>query len=746
MPGRTAIGGSLVGQNDPDPNGDLFSNARPDPYGNNPGQLDPRGQSTAGGQAATVNPDGSFGQSSAETLAQGYDQKATNAANTPIEGLNYGGAENSLNDAYGNRTNALQSREVQKDALGLAGSAARGQQPSQAELLGQKQTQDALNAQLAAASSANGGPLAVMAAQRQAANNAAGYTQSANQGIAAMRAGEMAHARDQYAGQAGAMRGQDYTGQGLDIGTAQTRAQMEQARGQYAQQQRELNAKREMGYAGMGQTGRENEANRGVALSGQEAGRFANQQQVNQQSKRDSQGFAKDIVNGVGSFISKLAKGGPAEQGQVYLVGEKGPELIIPRHDGEVIPAHTTSALLKHLQKRASGGPIDGAGADSGLGMELQYGSPGQAQQQSETATQFQGHPGAGLSYGGGRASGGPVDGVDDLTSRYFGAPPSEHFQTWGAPPEAPEAPEDPAEREDVERIKSGGIIRKDPYAKDDPWMQMQSMLTDRAAQERPLSNYDVDPGKPSNKPAPWLEAAHAKDNEPTYEYGKGKSEEKRGYEPAGEGLAHGLKLLAREDGGPVKGTKSDKVATSPAASLADMKSEALEKLYGAGGVPPQGHDPAEAKQREAVSEVREGRERASQREAASEIREGRERAAQAAVAPATAPAPAPAPAHEEGPGWRQRWMQTPMHKAIKTMIGVSAFGPVPGIVNAADALVPPDKRNNAFGPMAMVPAAMRAAHERLPEATQSARPRDIKSFERDQPGGEVAALMTRRK
>ncbi|HEY6022525.1 MAG TPA: hypothetical protein VIY48_22470 [Candidatus Paceibacterota bacterium] len=39
-----------------------------------------------------------------------------------------------------------------------------------------------------------------------------------------------------------------------------------------------------------------------------------------------------------------LAKGGPIRKGRPYIVGEKGPELIYPEHDGYVIPNH----LLKY--------------------------------------------------------------------------------------------------------------------------------------------------------------------------------------------------------------------------------------------------------------------------------------------------------------------------------------------------------------------------------------------------------------
>jgi phage-related minor tail protein len=39
-----------------------------------------------------------------------------------------------------------------------------------------------------------------------------------------------------------------------------------------------------------------------------------------------------------GLSIPGLAEGGPAKKGQPYLVGEKGPELFVPRESGTVVP------------------------------------------------------------------------------------------------------------------------------------------------------------------------------------------------------------------------------------------------------------------------------------------------------------------------------------------------------------------------------------------------------------------------
>jgi hypothetical protein len=50
-----------------------------------------------------------------------------------------------------------------------------------------------------------------------------------------------------------------------------------------------------------------------------------------------------------------LAKGGPASAGNVYLVGEEGPELFVPRSSGVVIPNNKLTS--------GSGSPLAGAGS-----------------------------------------------------------------------------------------------------------------------------------------------------------------------------------------------------------------------------------------------------------------------------------------------------------------------------------------------------------------------------------------------
>lgn len=63
-----------------------------------------------------------------------------------------------------------------------------------------------------------------------------------------------------------------------------------------------------------------------------------------------------------------LATGGPADAQNVYMVGEKGPELFVPKTNGTVIPNDVTSSLLKYKGGRASGGEVFAKDVLAGLG------------------------------------------------------------------------------------------------------------------------------------------------------------------------------------------------------------------------------------------------------------------------------------------------------------------------------------------------------------------------------------------
>lgn len=56
-----------------------------------------------------------------------------------------------------------------------------------------------------------------------------------------------------------------------------------------------------------------------------------------------------------------LADGGPADSNKPYIVGERGPELFVPKNDGVVVPNH-----LIGKPNRAGGGPVKGGGMTTG--------------------------------------------------------------------------------------------------------------------------------------------------------------------------------------------------------------------------------------------------------------------------------------------------------------------------------------------------------------------------------------------
>lgn len=222
-----------------------------------------------------------------------YRQMGQDAQGRGGINLNYGGAEDWFNKAQSDRTNAQVDRVFQNDALAKMRGAANGTAPSQAQLLGQNMIDRSLQAQMAGAAGARGGPLAQMAAQRQVANNAASFQAQGGQQLAAMRANEMADARNAYMQGASGIRAQDYQGAQQAMGAAGQQAQMAQAQGQLTQQQRQLNQQAQMGYEGMAYDVNQNvfnAANNKAALA-QQNSQF-NKQMQQQQSQQNSQNTA----------------------------------------------------------------------------------------------------------------------------------------------------------------------------------------------------------------------------------------------------------------------------------------------------------------------------------------------------------------------------------------------------------------------------------------------------------------------
>jgi hypothetical protein len=76
---------------------------------------------------------------------------------------------------------------------------------------------------------------------------------------------------------------------------------------------------------------------------------------------------AQGYVPATGSTMNKRASGGPVKAGQAYLVGEEGPELLVPKGDGEILPNGDLTPVhsLRSFQGQAPG-PFPGR--EGGIG------------------------------------------------------------------------------------------------------------------------------------------------------------------------------------------------------------------------------------------------------------------------------------------------------------------------------------------------------------------------------------------
>ena len=59
------------------------------------------------------------------------------------------------------------------------------------------------------------------------------------------------------------------------------------------------------------------------------------------------------------------AAGGPVSSNSTYMVGEKGPELFVPRTAGTIVPADATAAAMARYQRQGSGSGAGGGSSDA---------------------------------------------------------------------------------------------------------------------------------------------------------------------------------------------------------------------------------------------------------------------------------------------------------------------------------------------------------------------------------------------
>lgn len=181
-----------------------------------------------------------------------------------------------------------ESRGYQGQGLDMLRDAAMGKTPSRAELLSRHQMDQAASAQQSLAASARG-PAALAMAQQQAAGNTARTMADISANTSAMRADEMARARDAYFGGASAMRGQD------------------QGRVDAASQREQAYMGNQLGWGQLDQQGRAQDARLGLDAFGANQASQANWEARKRaaEEKRDAKGAA--TLSAIGSGIGTAA-------------------------------------------------------------------------------------------------------------------------------------------------------------------------------------------------------------------------------------------------------------------------------------------------------------------------------------------------------------------------------------------------------------------------------------------------------
>ncbi len=303
-------------------------------------------------------------------------------------------------DLYANMGN--EARFGQNRLAGMFEQRANGQLPSFAQMQADRQMRQATAAQSSAGASARGAA-GLALAQQNAANNTAtlqsGISNTAQMNEINERLGYANTALGAYTG----MRSGDAQAQAQAAQQAQFQAQLEQ-------QQREMNDRYQLGMTGFETGVRRDALNAGMTQQhimanslGQSQGINVGVNQANaatgmqhfQAGLGAAMGGAQGAMTaglgggggggGVGApgaaggitgpisgapLQNTRARGGPVRPGEAYLVGEEGPELVVPRQYGHVIPAEQTRSIISDDRAKLHAayiqGQVDAHGTDQG--------------------------------------------------------------------------------------------------------------------------------------------------------------------------------------------------------------------------------------------------------------------------------------------------------------------------------------------------------------------------------------------
>jgi hypothetical protein len=443
-------------------NDSLFATPTRDPYGGDTRLK--RGLGTYGGMAAQIDPydKNKFQQGSDATHAQNYDAMAQQARQTPLQ---YGNANATLGSGQSALSTAMQGHGQQQDVNNVMRDAATGQAPSAAQSLAGGMMNNTARQQLAAASSAKGGPLGQMVAQRNATQQiGAQGTQNAAQ-LGAIRANEMATARQQWGGNVAQQRGQDLQGVGAATQLGGQYAQMAQAGQQLQNQNSQF-------YDRLAHDVRTGQADRGQQQQLLDEQHWQKQTDVNQHATDRDTNTLGSIIGGIAGagagFLSDPAAKIPMEYGNggpmkgfLSSFGGKGFDMKMPGQSNFTSDMRAKVPLTPEpsLRERGAAG-LGNAGAS--LSMIGRQSDTGIARPQQPL-----------LLAGQGKAKGRPPPkGIADYM----------HEQQKTQAPAAP--------LEAVQPVDGSGLIREDPYSegtpgdiqREDPYGSGEFFFSDPAA------------------------------------------------------------------------------------------------------------------------------------------------------------------------------------------------------------------------------------------------------------------------
>jgi hypothetical protein len=311
-------------------------------------QADPNAFQYGGqpGGAASAVANANWNQNTQNNRQGGEDASSQDTYNVGQTGVGY--ATQGLDQAN-------DARNAQQQALAMAQQRANGQNLiSQQVAAGQSQQLAA--GQASAAAGARGPAALALAQQNAAGNTSTGQAQIAANAMTAGAQEELAN-QTAFANQAGAIRSGDLsaagagtqlagTGYGASTNYANAGTQAGQLGLGYSQLANTVNTTQLQAQQNQQSLNASN-SNAAQGLNASVAGQNA---QTNQQNGMGILGMASGVAGGAaGGFGGGKAQGGPISQGTAYVVGEQGPEMIVPQYPGTVIPAPQTAAIRSGL-------------------------------------------------------------------------------------------------------------------------------------------------------------------------------------------------------------------------------------------------------------------------------------------------------------------------------------------------------------------------------------------------------------